>query len=212
MLNIGQISVWGILLVILLSGAAIAFLWLVDQRLLRKALRLRVHLPRLPQQVWLPLAVAMVCSAAAMAGVLSLCLHGGPFWLLLVFMMVCLLSSTPRAMEDYVRCLRNTQQHRLYLLANGANHLESLVPGARRALRGALLPLLWQRSSAMPFAMALFFLTLLVCGLSFGAALLLTLLVWLSAIAAAVIAAVLSMWLADRQLFDRNERLRVAEQ
>jgi ABC-type iron transport system FetAB permease component len=127
-------------------------------------------------------------------------------------MLLCLLPSTPRAMEDYVRCLRNTQQHRLYLLANGANHLESLVPGARRALRGALLPLLWQRSSAMPFAMALFFLTLLVCGLSFGAALLLTLLVWLSAIAAAVIAAVLSMWLADRQLFDRNERLRVAEQ
>ena len=195
---------WGILLIIVLLGAAIAVLWIVDKRVVKKALHPSIHMPRVPQSLWLPLFGAILLSALALTGCMVLSLSSHAFWPVFVILLLCLLGSTPHAFEVYLRSLKHTQAHRRYLMANGATHLESLVPSVRRSLRAAFLPMLWQRSSHMPLAMALLFCTLLLFGATIAAALAITLMTWAAAIAAAVLAIVLTIWLADRQLFDKQ--------
>lgn len=202
-----QISVWGILLVIVLLGAAFAILWIVDKRIVRKALCPSIHLPRVPQALLLPLAGAMVLSAAASAGIMTLGLSCHAFWPMFIILLLCLFGSTPHAFEVYLCSLKHTQAHRRYLMANGATHLESIVPSVRRSLRAAILPMLWQRSSHMPLAMLVLFCTLLLCGATITAALAITLMTWALAIAAAVMSIVLTIWFADRQLFSKEENI-----
>ena len=209
MIYFGQIAVWGILLIIVLLGAAFAILWIVDKRIVRKALRPSIHVPRVPQALLLPLAGAMLLSAAALAGSMTLSLSCHAFWPMFIMLILCLLGSTPHAFEVYLRSLKHTQAHRRYLMANGATHLESLVPSVRRSLRAAFLPMLWQRSSHMPLAMALLFCTLLLFGATIAAALAITLMTWAAAIAAAVLAIVLTIWLADRLLFSKEDHVMV---
>lgn len=200
---------WGILLIIVLLGAAIAVLWIVDKRVVRKALRPSIHMPRVPQSLWLPLFGAILLSALALTGCMVLSLSSHAFWPVFVILLLCLLGSTPHAFEVYLRSLKHTQAHRRYLMANGATHLESLVPSVRRSLRAAFLPMLWQRSSHMPLAMALLFCTLLLFGTTIAAALAITLMTWAAAIAAAVLAIVLTIWLADRLLFSKEDHVMI---
>lgn len=209
MIYFGQIAVWGILLVIVLLGAAIAVLWIVDKRVVKKALHPSIHMPRVPQSLWLPLFGAILLSALALTGCMVLSLSSHAFWPVFVILLLCLLGSTPHAFEVYLRSLKHTQAHRRYLMANGATHLESLVPSVRRSLRAAFLPMLWQRSSHMPLAMALLFCTLLLFGTTIAAALAITLMTWAAAIAAAVLAIVLTIWLADRLLFSKEDHVMV---
>lgn len=200
---------WGILLVIVLLGAAIAVLWIVDKRVVKKALHPSIHMPRVPQSLWLPLFGAILLSALALTGCMVLSLSSHAFWPVFVILLLCLLGSTPHAFEVYLRSLKHTQAHRRYLMANGATHLESLVPSVRRSLRAAFLPMMWQRSSHMPLAMALLFCTLLLFGTTIAAALAITLMTWAAAIAAAVLAIVLTIWLADRQLFSKEDHVMI---
>lgn len=200
---------WGILLIIVLLGAAIAVLWIVDKRVVKKALHPSIHMPRVPQSLWLPLFGAILLSALALTGCMVLSLSSHAFWPVFVILLLCLLGSTPHAFEVYLRSLKHTQVHRRYLMANGATHLESLVPSVRRSLRAAFLPMMWQRSSHMPLAMALLFCTLLLFGTTIAAALAITLMTWAAAIAAAVLAIVLTIWLADRLLFSKEDHVMV---
>ena len=200
---------WGILLIIVLLGAAIAVLWIVDKRVVKKVLHPSIHMPRVPQSLWLPLFGAILLSALALTGCMVLSLPSHAFWPVFVILLLCLLGSTPHAFEVYLRSLKHTQAHRRYLMANGATHLESLVPSVRRSLRAAFLPMLWQRSSHMPLAMALLFCTLLLFGATIAAALAITLMTWAAAIAAAVLAIVLTIWLADRLLFSKEDHVMI---
>ena len=209
MIYFGQIAVWGILLVIVLLGAAIAVLWIVDKRVVKKALHPSIHMPRVPQSLWLPLFGTILLSALALTGCMVLSLSSHAFWPVFVILLLCLLGSTPHAFEVYLRSLKHTQAHRRYLMANGATHLESLVPSVRRSLRAAFLPMMWQRSSHMPLAMALLFCTLLLFGTTIAAALAITLMTWAAAIAAAVLAIVLTIWLADRLLFSKEDHVMI---
>ena len=200
---------WGILLVIVLLGAAIAVLWIVDKRVVKKALHPSIHMPRVPQSLWLPLFGAILLSALALTGCMVLSLSSHAFWPVFIILLLCLLGSTPHAFEVYLRSLKHTQAHRRYLMANGATHLESLVPSVRRSLRAAFLPMMWQRSSHMPLAMALLFCTLLLFGTTIAAALAITLMTWAAAIAAAVLAIILTIWLTDRLLFSKEDHVMV---
>lgn len=201
----GQIDVWGILLVIVLLGAAVAILWIVDRNTVRKALHLRIHVPRVPQGLLLPLAGAMLLSALVLTGCMTLSLSCHAFWPMFIILLLCLCGSTPHAFEVYLRSLKHTEAHRRYLMANGATHLESLVPSVRRSLRAAFLPMMCQRSSHMPLAMLVLFCALLLCGAKVTAALVITLMTWAAAIAASVLSIILTVCLADRQLFDKHE-------
>lgn len=204
-MNFGQISVWGILLVIVLMGAAVAILWIVDKRTVRKALRPSIHLPRVQKSLWLPLFGAMLLSALALTGCMALSLSCHAFWPMFIILLVCLLGSTPYAFEVYLRSLKHTETHRRYLMANGATHFESIVPSVRRSMRAAVLPMLWQRSSHMPLAMLVLFCTLLLFSATITAALVITLMTWAAAITAAIMAIVLTIWIADFKLFPKGK-------
>ncbi len=204
---LSEITVWGCLLVLLLLAAAIAIVWLIDQRTLKKMVHLGMHLPQLPGKLWLVVVGAMLAGSVVLAGCLVISLPCRMFFPLLVVLLVCLFVSTPQALLTYWRSLKHTQSHRRYLLANGASHLESVVPSARRALRSALLPLLLQRSSAMPMALLMLFCGLMMGGTTLAAALVITLMTWAAALAASVLAVLLAMWMADRILFDKHENL-----
>ncbi len=204
-MNFGQISVWGILLVIVLMGAAVAILWIVDKRTVRKALRPSIHLPRVQKSLWLPLFGAMLLSALALTGCMALSLSCHAFWPMFIILLVCLLGSTPYAFEVYLRSLKHTEAHRRYLMANGATHFESIVPSVHRSMRAAVLPMLWQRSSHMPLAMLVLFCTLLLFGATITAALVITLMTWAAAITAAIMAIVLTIWIADFKLFPKGK-------
>ncbi len=204
-MNFGQISVWGILLVIVLMGAAVAILWIVDKRTVRKALRPSIHLPRVQKSLWLPLFGAMLLSALALTGCMALSLSCHAFWPMFIILLVCLLGSTPYAFEVYLRSLKHTEAHRRYLMANGATHFESIIPSVRRSMRAAVLPMLWQRSSHMPLAMLVLFCTLLLFSATITAALVITLMTWTAAITAAIMAIVLTIWIADFKLFPKGK-------
>ena len=196
---------WGILLVIVLMGAAVAILWIVDKRTARKALRPSLHLPRVQTSLWLPLFGAMLVSALALTGCMALSLSCHAFWPMFIILLVCLLGSTPHAFEVYLRSLKHTEAHRRYLMANGATHFESIVPSVRRSMRAAVLPMLWQRSSHMPLAMLVLFCTLLLFSATITAALVITLMTWAAAITAAIMAIVLTIWIADFKLFPKGK-------
>ena len=192
-------------MVIVLMGAAVAILWIVDKRTVRKALRPSIHLPRVQKSLWLPLFGAMLLSALALTGCMALSLSCHAFWPMFIILLVCLLGSTPYAFEVYLRSLKHTEAHRRYLMANGATHFESIVPSVRRSMRAAVLPMLWQRSSHMPLAMLVLFCTLLLFSATITAALVITLMTWAAAITAAIMTIVLAIWIADFKLFPKGK-------
>ena len=198
-----ELSIWGGLLVLLLLLVAMLLLWLIDQRMLRKLFGFRLHGLRLPAKLLLPVGAAVLVGGAAMAGCLVLCLPSRTFWPVLGMLVIGLLLSVPRAMQTYQRSLMHTEAHRRYLLANGATHFESLIPSVRRALRSAVLPVVWHWSSPLMVAMLFLFLGLLVGGVTPAAAVVTTLLMWVAVLASSVLSSVLAMWLADRILFKK---------
>ncbi len=204
---ISEMSIWGGVLVLLMLALALVVLWLVDRRMLHKLRCVRLHLPRLPRPLLYTTVVSVLAGSFAVAGCMVLTLPCQVFWPSVVTMAVCLWLSVPRGMEAYVNCLRHTGAHRRYLLANGATHVESVVPSARRALRASLLPVLWQRSAVMPVALVLMGCGLLMAHVDILPTVVTVLMVWAGSIAASVLSTVLAMWLSDRFLFDKREQL-----
>ena len=203
-----EIAIWGGLLLLFLLCIAMTLLWLVDGRTLKKMLHLHVHIPRMPGKLVLPVLGAMLVGAIAMAGCMVLSLPSRLFWPLAVVLFICLLMSTPRALQTYWRSLRHTESHRRYLLANGASHVESLIPSVRRALRAAVLPMLWKHSNTMLLGLTMLFFGLVMGGVTIMAALASIVMLWAALIVASVLATILAMWLADRSLFDKHERMK----
>ena len=202
---LGQMTIWGWLLVVLLLLVAGALLWLVDSRFLKKIPGVHVSLPKLSWKIWLVVVASMLVVGFLTAGCMVLSLHGHRFFLLLLIVYCCLLLSAPKSMEAYLRSLKHTEAHRRYLLANGASHLESIIPSVRRALRAALLPLLWQRTSAMPLAMLMLMFGLKICSATWAAAIVIAAMTWIAVLAASVLTAVMQIWLADRLLFGKRK-------
>ncbi len=198
-----ELSLWGGLLVLLLLVVAVLLLRLVDQRMSRMLFGFRLPGTRFPKKLLLPVAVAILVGGFAMAGCLMLCLPCRTFWPVFGVVVIGLLLSVPRAIEAYHRSLKHTEAHRLYLIANGATHLESLVPSVRRAFRAALLPVAWRWSSPLVVAMPFLLLGLLIGGVTPAAALATTVLMWVAVVAASVLSAALAMWLADFFLFKK---------
>jgi ABC-type iron transport system FetAB permease component len=204
-MHINELSVWGVLPVLLLLALGGALLWLMDRRLLRGIAGVRVSMPALSLRQWLSVLFSSAVGSAVMSGCLLLSLPSQLFWPVAVFMLWCLLKSVSRCMLTYVRCYRHTEHHRLYMLANDATLLEAVIPCVRRALRASLLAVLWQRSSPLMVGMPFLFLGLLIGGCTLTVALLLTVLLWLSVLAATVLASVLALWLVHQPLLNDLE-------
>ena len=200
---------WGALLLAMLLALVLALLMLVDRRTLRKVMVApKVRMPQVPTCLLLSAVGAVLVVSLAMAGVLMLSFPCSLFWPVLLVLVVLQMVSMGASMETYWRSLLRTQAHRRYLLANGATHVESLVPSVRRALRAALLPLLWHKPQAAPLAFLMLFFGLLMGGVSIAAALVVVLLTWVATMVAAVVSTVAAIWLSDKLLFGKHEELR----
>lgn len=164
---------------------------------------LSVRRSGLPWQQWLlPVAAVVTVAGGMVAGVLLLCMPGRVFVPVAGVLMVQLLTAMTQTLRTYTSCLRHTEEHRLFLLANGASKTEALMPTVRRTLRGAVLPLLGQMAQPVAVAMPLLFCGLLMGGATIAAALASTLMLWAAAFVAVVAAAVAAIW-----VFSRNDKL-----
>ena len=200
---LSELSVWGLVPVVLAVVLAAGLVWLVDRSMLGKLFSIRFRWPNMSRRQLLPMLAAGLLVTGVLSACAVACLPCSLFGLVAACLAVCLVLSLPRAMQAYVRSLKNTEAHRRYLLANGASHLETVVPSFRRALRAVLLPMSFWR---LPLAVGLplLFLGLLMGGSTVAAALAAVLLLWMTATAASVLACVLMLWMADKWLFDKQ--------
>ena len=150
------------------------------------------------QQCLWPAAVGVAVAAVIVSSVLLLSFPSRLFVPIAAIVMGQTLASQTKCLQTFTSSLRHTDSHRRYLLANGASVLESLMPSIRRALRASLLPLLKTLDSPLAVALPLLFCGLLMGGASAAAALVATLLLWVAAFVAIVIACVLTLWLYSK--------------
>ena len=106
-----------------------------------------------------------------------------------------------RGLSTYESALRTDRQQYEYLRGNGTNHLHALWPFVRRALQQIFAP-----TAANLAVMGLYAMPLLLCGIFIAGvapinAFVVTLQLIFGCLAASVIALVVTLWLADRQLF-----------
>lgn len=255
-MHINDISIWGTIVLLLLTALAASFFLLIDRRLgvrlSRAMLVATIQLAVLSgatwtifyvdkwwadvlwllimmvavclfllrqlrwglERLWLPVLAAILIGTMAIGAVVLWTLTPGkPFMSHHLFIPVAgillthLLSSVGQGMQTYLGSLRHTTEHRHYLLASGATHLESIMPSARRAIRAALMPSL--RSMTSPVMLTL---PPLFCGmLMFGASPLTAVtIVWLllaACFTATVLTLILAFRLSDKRLFDKQDNL-----
>lgn len=194
---LSEFSVAGMVPVLLLLVVALGIVWLADHHILPKAFRVNLlhRFPKLTLMQWLLVLASVLVSAFAVTGCLMLCLPCRTFLPVLAVVLMCLLLTVPCSLRTYYRSFVRTAIHRRYILANGGTRLESLMPSVRRALRSAVLAVIWTRSSLIVFAMMLMFCGMLMGEATVAAALLTTLLTWLAVVAGAVLGSVLAMLL-----------------
>lgn len=161
-------------------------------------------------------ALSMLLTSLTVGSVLLWAVSAGSqplshsFFVAVTCVMVFHLFMTMRSgMQAYLFSLRHTVAHRQYLLANGATHLESLMPSIGRALRAALLPAVHRLSSPVLVSMPMLLAGMLVGDVPPLSALTFALLLVVACLSSTVIAMTAAMWLADRCLFDRHDQLLV---
>lgn len=112
---------------------------------------------------------------------------------------VQLCRSLPPSLMAFIGSLRHTKAHILYLQANGASQLESLMPSVRRGLRAAVLPLLGDWVQPLVVTPPLLLCGLLLSGCQPLAAVCATTACLLAALAGCMTAAVTAVWLVGRR-------------
>ena len=111
------------------------------------------------------------------------------------------------SLNTYVSSLRHTQEHQQYLLANGASHVEAVLPSVRRSLRASALPSLRAMSAPILLAPPLLFCGLLMLGSSPFAAAVVVLILMITSMFVSVLTTLLTIIMTDRFLFDASGRL-----
>lgn len=149
----------------------------------------------------LPVGGALLGGTVVSCLCLAACFSTIPLRYLFVPAMAVSLSgmfvSVKGALTVYSRSLKHTTDHRYYLLANGASHLESLLPSMRRALRAAVMPHIKTLASPLFMAMPMLMCGMLLVGASPVFAAVTTLIVTAVSMVASVLSAVLLFWLSD---------------
>ena len=202
---LAAVYIWG---VFRLDNWLVNILWLtIMSGIVAYIYTRRVRLPL--QRFWPVLAVSVFCGSLLTGGCLLLCVQTSHARQLFVPVMAIfigsLLTSGTLALSEYLICLRNTRSHRRYLQANGATHLESVIPCVRRSMRASLLPLFKFMSSPLIVAWPLLLCGMLMGGMPLGIAIVVTILVMMTTYAVTVLTDVMILWLSDRYLFDSND-------
>lgn len=124
-------------------------------------------------------------------------------------LMACqLVASLTKALQAFVGSLHHAQSHYRYLLANGATHIEALMPSVRRSLRATLIPSFSAMSALLMVMPPILFCGLLLAGTAPVAAVVATVLVLLAQLVGSVAATLTMLCLLDRILFDKLGQLK----
>ena len=112
-----------------------------------------------------------------------------------------------RGLSTYQSALKADEQQNEFLRGNGTDHLHAVLPFVRRALQQVFAP-----TAANLSVMGLYAMPLLLCGIFIAGvapinAFVVTLQLIFGCLASSVIALAVTLWLADRQLFDKYGKL-----
>lgn len=162
------------------------------------------------QQLLPAVIIAVLTGMAVGTGSLWACFRidagTGAFLAVMALVQVQLYAALPLALQAYLSSVRHTNEHYLYLRANGATHLEALMPSIRYALKASVLPLAKGWVRPLVVTPPLLLCGLLMAGSSPVAAVLATVLASGAMLMATVVAVVLLLWLADYRLFVKLPR------
>lgn len=195
------------------GSAWLCLLWVVVMAAV--AAWLLVNRSRLPQKrMFLPAWAGMTTGVVAVGGYLLLVLQlEQPLtarWMVPVggLLLAHVLTTNTRAVSAYFEALRNDSLSYYTQLGNGASRLVALAPYLRQALRSMMEP-----TAASLAVMGLFALPMLLAGLLMGGlspvqATLLFVLLTVAAMAASTLALVVTLWVADKQMFDKRGELK----
>ena len=112
-----------------------------------------------------------------------------------------------RGLSTYQSALKADEQQYEFLRGNGTDHLHAVMPFVRRALQQV-----FASTAANLSVMGLYAMPLLLCGIFIAGvapinAFVVTLQLIFGCLASSVIALAVTLWLADRQLFDKYGKL-----
>lgn len=196
-------SVWLNLLWLVVLVIAAAFLLVSRSRLRSKVL-------------FLPVSLSMFVSVLTVSAyVLFVVLRPespmGARWFIPVtgVLMAHVLTTNIHALRTYFDSLRQDSQPYYTLLGNGASRPAALAPYIAKALKSMTVPAMTSLS-----AMGLFVLPMLLSGLLLGglppvAAVAVFVLLMLACLGSSMLTLLLTVWLADRQAFNRQGRLTI---
>lgn len=183
--------IWAVLLIL-----SVAYLSL------RKA-----HLPLRP--FFLPLSLSLFLSSGLELGIMSV-LTQLPRHIVILsvlsFFAVQTLSSMSSSLKTYMSSLRHTQEHCQYLLANGATHVEAILPSVRRSMRASVMAHLRSMTGPLVLAPPMLFIGLLMGGVSPLSVAVIVIVLMLVGLSVSVLASLLTIILVDRSLFDASGR------
>lgn len=146
------------------------------------------------KQMLTPVVVAMMVGALVGCGTMALCLSGRFFIPVAAVIMTHLVVAVKETLQSYQRSLMHTETHRLYMQANGASLLESLMPSVRRALRAAVQPQLRTMAQPLLVTMPLLFVGMLLGGVSPATAVVVMILLMMAAFVSTVAAAIVALY------------------
>ena len=132
------------------------------------------------------------------SGVMMLCMPGRFFIPITAVMVTHLVVAVKETLQTYQRSLTHTEAHRLYMQANGATLLESLMPSVRRALRATVQPQLRTMAQPLLVTMPLLFVGMLLGGVSPATAVVVMILLMMAAFVSTVVAAIVALYCFKR--------------
>lgn len=112
-----------------------------------------------------------------------------------------------RGLSTYQSALKADEQQYEFLRGNGTDHLHAVLPFVRRVLQQVFAPTVANLSAMGLYAMPLLLCGIFIAGIAPINAFVVTLLLVFGCLAASVIALAITLWLADRQLFDKFGKL-----
>lgn len=150
------------------------------------------------KQMLTSVVAALTAGTLIGSGVMMLCMPGRFFIPITAVMVTHLVVAVKETLQTYQRSLMHTEAHRLYMQANGATLLESLMPSVRRALRATVQPQLRTMAQPLLVTMPLLFVGMLLGGVSPATAVVVMILLMMAAFVSTVVAAIVALYCFKR--------------
>ena len=196
-LMVGQMAVMGVIVWTVYKADTwwANLLWLVMMFALATGLYI---MRRTRKQMVTPVVAALAVGMLIGCGTMMLCMPGRFFVPVTAVIVAHLVVAVKETLQTYQRSLMHTEAHRLYMQANGASLLESLMPSVRRALRATVQPQLRTMAQPLLVTMPLLFVGMLLGGVSPATAVVVMILLMMAAFVSTVVAAIVALYCFKR--------------